>query len=381
VTVQPHQPADLALPAQAPTITGSDMSAGLQVLQEFATGVETAMRAIAPLVYTPSVPAHHWPLPPGVQPRDFPNPTMKHPRETDEDYAHRQRVAIASAASIVLRGVAIGVPPAVALEQMFNIKGKLGMHTKAKYALATSRGVKAWDVERTNERATCAGVHPLTGDTITITVTMDDARRAGWTTNDAYNKTPADMLWSRAMSRVLDRIAGHILYGLASVEELRDLPDEPTPVTAAVSVANLPAPAAPAPAIEQAPAPAVQPEAPAVPEPQVTVVTPEPDPAKLRRLLGERWARLKVTGPGETSRRAVIVGYIVGRRVAAMKDLTADELQMLLDNLTPEAVAQIEAEVNADRDAPEPTPEAEYDPTTEAVWTPSGVDEFAGGQR
>jgi hypothetical protein len=103
-----------------------------------------------------------------------------------------------------------------------------------------------------------------------------------------------------------------------------------------------------------------------------------PNPARMIRKLGERWTALKVTGPGQTERRGVIVNYLVGRPVKAMSELTVDELQMLTETLTPELVARIEAEVSGE---PAPAPEAEYDPTTDAAWTPSGLDEFAGGQR
>ena len=51
---------------------------------------------------------------------------------------------------------------------------------------------------------------------------MDQARKAGWTKNDTYSKTPADMLWARAAGRVCDRIAPDTLMGIASVEEVED---------------------------------------------------------------------------------------------------------------------------------------------------------------
>lgn len=354
MSLQPMHDATVALPS----ITGSDMSASLHVLQEFASGVETAMRAVAPLVYTPSVPVHHWPMPQGETLRSFPNPMMKHPRETDEDYRRRQEIAIASAAGVLLRGVSIGVPPAVALEQMFNIRGKLGMFVKAKLALATARGVKAWDVELTDETATCAGIHPLTGDTVTITVTMADARRAGWVSgNDNYTKNPKDMLWSRSMGRVLDRVAGHILFGLASVDELHDEP-EPTPVTSRVTVDDLPTAPAPAPApaaITPAPAPDPVP----VPEVAVEQAVPAPDPEKLRRAMGDLFARLKVSGPGARGRRALVCSELVGRPVTSAAEMTAAELQMVLDNLTADTLRRIEeqhAAQAAAEAAPEPAP-------------------------
>jgi hypothetical protein len=55
-----------------------------------------------------------------------------------------------------------------------------------------------------------------------ITVTMDQARKAGWTRNEAYGKTPQDMLWARAAGRVCDRVASDVLKGIASVEQVQD---------------------------------------------------------------------------------------------------------------------------------------------------------------
>lgn len=224
--------------AQFPVVTAGDLP-GLAVLQQWADANDVATRLVAPWVWTDLVPLHHWPNPAGMTLKTWPNPRMSPERETDQEYRRRAEIATASAAGTVLRGMALGLPPNIALEQMHSIHGKIGMMTKLKYSLALSRGVKAWDVKLSEEEVICAGILPATGETIEIGITMDQARKAKWTENEAYQKTPIDMLWARAMSRILDRIAGDVLFGLASVEDLRDLPDDRSQAVTSVTASDI----------------------------------------------------------------------------------------------------------------------------------------------
>jgi hypothetical protein len=111
---------------------------------------------------------------------------------------------------------------------VFVVKGRPGLYTKLKVALAQAHGHEVWDVERSPEVAKVAGRRRgwPQDRVVTITITIEDARRAKWTENEAYEKTPEDMLWSRAASRVLDRIAADVLFGIPSIEDL-EVDDEP----------------------------------------------------------------------------------------------------------------------------------------------------------
>lgn len=362
MTVQPHQPAaDVALPALAAPSPAA--APGVEAMRTWLDLAANSEQLVTPLLGSAFIPASY--------------------RTQGRDAAVERANAVGS----VLLGLSLGIDPLTALQQIYVVHGRPGMYTKIKVALAQRHGHEVWDEEYSAERVTVCGRRAGWPDEriVRITITIQDAQRAGWTSNDAYRKTPADMLWSRAAARVVDRIASDVLHGIASIEDLDDVDvddrNAPTPVPSRVTVADLP-PAPPAtkpqaiermidaaaaagiPVHESTPAPA--PEAPA------------PSAEKLRRELGERWARLKVTGPGQTARRSIIVAYLIGRHVTAAADLTVDELQLLLDNLTAEAVARIEAEVAAEQ-APAEAPPAEqpaeeYDPTLADSWGAPALD-------
>lgn len=356
MTVQPaHSVADVALP----TVTGGDLP-GLAVLRDWLTAAASAQQLVAPLVDSAFVPLAYKP--------------RVDPRASAEEKQAAYQVAVANATSAVLLGMGLGIDPLTALQQIYIVHGRPGMYAKIKVALAQARGHRVWDEVYSADRAVVCGHRAGTPDDhiVRIEITMEDAKRAGWTTNDAYRKTPADMLWSRAASRVVDRIASDVLHGIASIEDLQDAP-EPTPVTSRVTVDDLPkvAPRAVEAPPEKAPAPVAEaPQAPA--EPVVEQVTPAPDAEKLRRAVGEAFTKLKVSGPGMRERRARLASHIVGRDVASAAEMTADELQMVLDNLTADLVAEVEREAAAAEQAPEPAPQQEWPPV--AVADPTGGD-------
>lgn len=282
----------------------------------------------------------------------------------------------------VLLGVSLGLDPLTSLQQIYVVHGRPGMYSKLKVALAQARGHDVWAEEYTAERVTVCGRRAGWGEdrAVRVTLTIDDAKRAGWTTNDNYRKVPADMLWARAAGRVVDQIAADVLLGIASVEDLDDLP-EPTRVTSTVTVADLPTAPPPAPrAVTAAPTPAPEPEATpsqrqanarypedgAVdrPAPDVERVVPPPNPDRLRDQMNRRFVELGVTGPGQNARRAAVCTEIVGRTVAKSADLTADDLALIVHQLAGENSAALVADVRAREtiDAPPPAP-ATYDPT------------------
>lgn len=377
VPMQPAAGVDLATAAPG-------LATNLATLTAWAQAMQQATQLVAPLVWTDLVPLHHWPMPPGQTLKSFPNPRLRHPQESEESHRHRCEIAVASAGGIALRSISMGLNPLVGLEQMFNIRGKLGMHTKAKLAIAKAQGIKAWDEELTADAVTVAGVDPITGKTETIRVTMAEAKTAGWTDNDAYRKTPKDMLWSRAMGRLLDRIAGHILMGLASTDDAADAADADERRTdeavAAVTVQDIKARAASA-----------VPDA-AIRRDPVEVVDTRPDPAgpidkRTWDRINSTFVSLGITGPGQTDRRMRAIGRIVGRTVAKGSDLTGTEGALVLDTLTaqdrdsvlalteqppvtPQQAPAVEAEAAPQHDEGLPplpgddTPADDVDPTT-----------------
>ena len=168
-------------------------------------------------------------------------------------------VAVANATGAILLGQSLGLDPLTSLQQIYVVHGRPGMYSRMKVALAQRDGHRIWEEEYGPERSTWAGQRKGSEDVVRITITIEDAKRAGWTSNAAYSKTPADMLAARCSARVVDRIAADALFGIRSIE---DLDDEPAPtVTARVDAAailSLPAPVATPAPVAKAPSSPVE---------------------------------------------------------------------------------------------------------------------------
>lgn len=154
------------------------------------------------------------------------------PRNADpEERAAAVEVAVANATGAILFGWRLGLDPMTSLQQVYVVHGRPGMYAKMKVALAQAAGHEVWDEAYTAERAVVCGRRRGSEQLVRIEITIEQARTAGWTSNAAYGKTPADMLWARAASRVVDRIAADLLHGITSIEDI-----EPDPEAAPVRV-------------------------------------------------------------------------------------------------------------------------------------------------
>lgn len=352
---------DVALPA----VTGGDMRGALDLMRDHVQTLDLVERFVSSIVDTPFIPDSHWPLPVGVRASEMPNrnPRLRHGSETEENWRIRRSIAIASGTGSVLTGLPLGLDPLTALSQVFIVKGRPGLYTKLKLAKAQAHGHKVWDEEYTDEAVTVAGRRRGEDDVVRIRITIEQARKAKWTDNEAYEKTPADMLWSRATSRVLDRIAGDVLFGLPSIEDLEDAPepadrDRPGTVTATVRE-GVPAPSDSSDTLRALVDSTVRreaeasvaldrdqthvfPDEPRPPLPGETVVAPdgrdEPaqpiDEAQWRKI-NARFVQLggRVNGPGQQAARLYVIGRIVDRVIEKGSDLTVAEGDLVLSTL------------------------------------------------
>jgi hypothetical protein len=258
--------------------------------------------------------------------------------------------AVQNATGAILLGQQLGVDPITALQQIVMVKGRPTMYAKFKVGLLTAHGHEVWDEELTEDRATVCGRRAgwPTDRLVRITITMEQAKRAGWTSNDTYTKTPADMLWARAAGRVCDRVASDVLFGLPSfadeVDDPGDVPAQSARVTAE-QILSQPLPAAqpaatPLAAVlehaERAPAAGSstsngdgRPSATQQPESErVDPQTLSAISARFRELGGSFG-----TGTGATAARRRVISSIVRRGVAKAADLTAEEARLVLDTL------------------------------------------------
>lgn len=289
MSVQPITPAPDAGALALPTVTGGSMP-GLAVINEWLTAAQTAEQLVTPLITSSFVPD-------AFKPRVGANATDVERREAFE-------TARANATSAVLLGLSLGLDPLTSLQQIYVVKGRPGMYAKLKVALAQARGHRVWDEEYSAETVTVAGQRKGSEDVVRITLTIADAKRASWTDNAAYSKTPADMLWARCASRVVDRIAADVLMGIASIEDLDDL-DEPAPPAARVTIGDVRGTTA-------TPAPAAAIAAPA-PEPERAPAAPLLVDEGTWNAINAAFVRLGVTGPGVRQRREAAIRSIIDR--------------------------------------------------------------------
>jgi hypothetical protein len=327
-----------------PVVTDGDMP-GLAILGQWVDAAQSAATLVRPLVLSHFVPAAYKPQIP--------------PRASADEQRDAVEVAVANATGAVLLGLSLGVDPLTALQNIYVVHGRPGMYAKFKVALALAAGHRVWDEEYSPDRATVCGQRKGSEDVVRITVTMDDAKRAGWTSNAAYSKTPADMLWARAAGRVVDRVAADTLHGIQSVE---DIDPEPAPAGARATARVLPR------------SPAAEPG--------------EDDEARpidkgTWRDINAAFTALGVTGTGRTQRQLTALTALTGRPVEKGSDLTAAEGALVLDTLRGMDPAGIDDLTRGSGQEPEPAPEpgpgaalpvedppGDYDPTVD--WPEPG---------
>lgn len=142
--------------------------------------------------------------------------------------------------AVMARGAEIGLPPFTACEVFHVIQGTPRIGKSGLAMLLGMHGYKLTWKQNDAAAAEVVASHPQRGD-FCSRFTLEDAKRAGYTKNPKYNTEPADMLASRALSRVVSTFAAHVLG--ASPLLLEDDGPAPAPVTlSAPAVLALPAP-------------------------------------------------------------------------------------------------------------------------------------------
>ncbi len=329
---------DIAIPTSSGTVDLAGFGAPSAAMERLARWVEAAgnaHRLVAPLVGTPFVP-------------DAYKPKID-PRATDKEKAEAREIAVANATAAVLQGLSLGLDPMISLQQIYVVHGRPGMYARIKVALVTAAGHEVWTEDLSDVRAVVAGRRKGRQQIERITITMDQARRAGWTRNETYAKTPQDMLWARAAGRVCDRIASDVLMGIASVEEIQDEIAISTgagtrTVTAPkrVKATTAALPAAPEPPLEEEqPVPTAAPMPEPQPEPQ-----PEAAPGITQAQQRKLHALLKEAGLGNRVDGLARISTILGWEVGSTKDLSKRDAATIIDAL--ETPAEPEPEVEAE---------------------------------
>lgn len=319
---------DLARLDQAAAAALNGGNDALNRLGQWVTAAQQAHTLVSPLVETPFVPDAYRP--------------KVDPRATPEQKAAARSLAVANATAAVLQGITLGLDPLTALQQIYIIHGRPGMYAEAMVGLVKAHGHDVWTEDISDTRAVVCGRRAGAEHTERVVITMDMARKAGWTSNQAYTKTPQDMLYARAAGRVAKRLAPEVLLGIVSVEEIQDtirVEAQAGPATRTVEPprrtrkAVTPAPAQP---VEEPPLDDDQPvsEPPSEPEPEPSIT-----PAQSKKL----YAALRQTGREDKDTALVYIAGVIGREVESTKDLTKQEAIRVIDALErPEPAAEEE---------------------------------------
>lgn len=344
------------LPAIAPSGPMNDALARLTEWVGAAAQAETLVRSLVKSAFVPE----------GYKVRTPPN-------AKPEQIAEAEEVAVANGTAAVLLGLGIGVDPLTALQQIIIIRNRPSSYAKFKVALLLSRGYDIWDGEITDESATVYGLRPGDDKVRHVTITMEQAKRAGWTTNEAYAKTPQDMLWNRAAGRLCDRIGGNVLLGIPTVDDVHDEPlrvdAQVGRVTADVILAG--AEPTPRPAKRTRKAAASKAE-------QLERTTPQtdgmhdvdPDPVADRtqpvdegsaqrpsippsgpptqEAMKAMFAGLKAAGKTDRDEALEFIRQTIGRTVISRAELSANEVAAVIDRLAGDVLDEAEAAQDAD---------------------------------
>lgn len=114
-----------------------------------------------------------------------------------------------------------GRHPASAAKDYHLIKGKPSLKADAMLARFQQAGGSVRWNERTNEKVSATFSH-VQGGEVTITWSIDDAKRAGLASNDTYRKFPRQMLSARCISEGVRAVFPSVISGFYTPEEVSD---------------------------------------------------------------------------------------------------------------------------------------------------------------
>jgi hypothetical protein len=290
---------------------------------------------MAVAVHTDFVPAH-------FRPRAFLPKDVNPERATPDQWTRATDTAVASATIGARFGVGLGLggtdnDPFVALSNVYVVSGKPSLYAESMVALVLDRGHDVWTEDLTDARAIVCGRRKGSEHVERVTITMEQARRAGWTRNAKYRDEPQAMLYARAAARVCRRVAADALKGFGqAAEELED--DQVTASPAANGTRTVQRSGAAAAAVEAPQASAPPPLPDEVDDPQPA---PQPIDERQWRQINARFVELGVTGPGQTNDRLRVISDVVGHEIKRGSQLTAAEAQLVLDNVTDDVIAGV----------------------------------------
>lgn len=144
--------------------------------------------------------------------------------ETYQQYPDGKKenpAAADNATAAILYGAELGFSAVQSLQNIFIVRGKPAIYSRAMVAQVIAAGHRAWEVEATPESVTWKGRRADTGDEVTSTWTIERAKAAGFLTNKLYTSLPVEMLRAKCQAEVARTGFPDVLLGMShSVEDL-----------------------------------------------------------------------------------------------------------------------------------------------------------------
>lgn len=258
----------------------------------------------------------------------------------------------AAVTAAILAGRELGLGPMQSLTNVHVIDGRPAVSAEVARGLALAAGHDIVVTDSTTTRCVVRGRRRGGSEWVTVTWSMDDAKRAGLTNKSNWQKHPRRMLQARATSELCHLMFSDAIGGLAyTIEEAQDDTDiaghvdemtaaevgeQTTPPTATRRTAQRKTKPATQ-AVRTAPSTAQEPpDGPALPgedgydEPPAQGVLSEAvtdaQLTKLHTVFTEH-------GVGDREEKLDIARRIVRRDIGSSKDLTKDEAKALIDTL------------------------------------------------
>ena len=119
--------------------------------------------------------------------------------------------------------------PITALSEVMEVNGKVGFWGRTKLGIVLKSGVCEYIIptEQTDKKCTLETQRKGWPKPVTITYTIEQAEKAGLLArSDAWKKHPSDMLYWRAVSRIISQVYPDVIQGFATVEEEEERPQE-----------------------------------------------------------------------------------------------------------------------------------------------------------
>lgn len=123
----------------------------------------------------------------------------------------------------VLAGHEMGLSPLQALAKIHIIEGRPGPSAELMRAIVLREGHEIWPEDATTTRVTLCGRRAGSDNTVKVTWTLDDAKKAGLDGRQNWRKYPRAMLTARATGELVRMMFPDVLAGFTyAAEELED---------------------------------------------------------------------------------------------------------------------------------------------------------------